>query len=938
MQTFIRRLVDGLVAAHGERLESLCVVFPSRRACVFFKEELQSAVDRPIFAPSVYAIEDFVRESYPVTVLDTTSLAFELYPIYRETFPDEPFDRFFSWASMLISDFDELDRSLVDAKAIFRNLFDLKEIDTTIDAWLNEDGQPSEFQARYLRFWEKMAELYARLREKLDQSDFAMPGQAVRALAEKYREKKPYLPWEKVIFAGFNGLSPAEEAVIAALIDHGLAEVYWDLDRYYTEQPMQEAGRFFRDLRARWERDGRVAAGGWNWIGDRLAGSPKKITVTGVPRRVGQAKVAGLKLRDLLADGIAPERVAIVLPDENLLFPLLHSLPPELKDINVTMGFPLRHTPLFSLVEAILQLHENAERLRPGEADRVFYFRDIRNILRHPYIQSIAFDDVRTLLREMDRDNLVYLKPEFFWRYEDSHILRFIFQPWQHISQIIQYFLNLYQSLKVHLESQSQGALPTLEAEYLFQFYTLTQKLRDKLDHYHMNFDQRIFRRLYKEVVQTGSIPFAGEPLKGLQIMGMLETRVLDFDRVIILSVNENVLPAKPKNASFIPHNLRVAFGLPVQEDRDAIYAYHFYRLLQHAQEVVLMHDTEHDSFGSGERSRFIAQLEMELGRANPQLELRQETITFPTTKEDIATITVEKTPEALERLRFLGAERGFSPSAMHAYLSCSLRFYYRYVLGLKEKEEMEQSMAANTFGKVLHRSMEVLYEDFVGKVVNVADIDAMYARIPAISEDAFNHVTPNAHHHHGKNYLLLRVIRDLVAKVLDIDRRDAPFEIVGLEMNVEANVITRHNPEGVRIQGIIDRVDRCQGETRIIDYKTGSVKPLDLKDFEEVREKEEKKAALQLATYAWIFLKNHPVHKEVTAGIYHLRNLSKGLDLLRTGPALNPHQDLQSLGPFEDVIASLLDEMFSPEVPFMQTEDTRRCEYCPYKVMCVRT
>lgn len=937
MQTFIGRLVERLTATHGDHLEKLCLVFPSRRACVFFKEQLVSQVRGPIFAPSVYAIEDFVRESHPVTVLDATSLAFELFPIYRERFPEEPFDRYFSWASMLINDFDEIDRTMVDAKSVYRNLFELKEIDTSIEAWLNEDGKPSEFQARYLRFWEKMEELYRLLKEKLDNSNFAMPGQAVRALAEKYQQGKPYLPWEKVIFAGFNAISPSEEAIIGTLVDHGMAEVYWDYDRYYTESPIQEAGRFFRELRPRWEKLGRVPDGKWSWITDSLGSSAKKVTVTGVPRRVGQAKVAGLKLRELLADGGPHERIAVVLPDENLLFPLLHSLPEELKDINVTMGFPLRHTPLFSLVEAILQLHENAERLRPGQEEQVFYFRDIRNIIRHPYILSIAFDEVRELIREMDKDNLVYLQPEFFDRYEEGSLLRFIFQPWRDLPQIIHYFLHIYQALKRKLE-EGQNSLPTLEAEFLFQFYTLTQKLRDKLDHYRMNFDPRIFRRLYKEIIQTGSIPFAGEPLKGLQIMGMLETRVLDFDKLIILSVNENVLPTKPKNASFIPYNLRKAFGLPLQEEKDAIYAYHFYRLLQHAQEVILLYDTEHDSFGSGERSRFIAQIEMELARQNPLIELHQETITFPTTKEEVQPISVYKTQATLERLSVLGLERGFSPSALHMYLTCPLRFYNYYVLGLKEREEMEQSMAANTFGNVLHKTLELLYGDFIGRAVNASDIHEMYGKVEEASEAAFNEITRNAHHRHGKNYLLLRVIRDLVTKVLDIDLRDAPFEVVGLEMKVNAHVVTAHNPEGVMVRGIIDRVDRRQGEVRIIDYKTGRVENVDLKDFGLLREKDDKRAALQLATYAWIYLKNNPDQKGITAGIYHLRNLSKGLALLRTGPTANEQQDLQSLGPFEDVLASVLDEIFSPEIPFTQTEETKRCEYCPYKVMCVRT
>ncbi|MEM7035735.1 MAG: PD-(D/E)XK nuclease family protein, partial [Bacteroidota bacterium] len=694
MQSFIGQLVDALLAQYPQDIGDIVIVFPSRRACVFFKDYLLKAIDKPMWAPAVYAIEDFVKEIHPNAILETVSLTFEFYPIYQTVFPNEPFDKFYSWGTMLISDFDEIDRYLVDAQEVFRNLFELKEIDTTIDSWLNEDGTPTEFQAKYLRFWELMGDFYEKLRKKLDVQGLSAPGQALRELAEQFAQQQPRLPWPHVVFAGFNALSPAEELLIKSLVGYDMASCYWDLDRYYVDDPYQEAGRFFREMRQRWEAEGKPQE--WHWLGEGLASGEKEVVMTGVPLRVGQAKVAGLKLQEMLANDADPEKTAVVLPDENLLFPLLHSLPPALKDVNVTMGFPLRNTPLYSLVESIIQMHENADRLHPGRGkSSIYYFRDVQNILRHPYIRAIAFDESRELLLEINKENLVYIAPEYFENYEVGHILRFLFQVWEDIPQVITYYLELYQRLKVAFEGPGgkPRKVPAVETEYLFHFFTLTQKLRDKLDNYSLNFDLKIFRRLYKEVIQSGSIPFAGEPLRGLQVMGMLETRVLDFERLIILSVNEGILPSKPSTSSFIPYNLRRAFGLPTYEDKDAIYAYHFYRLLQRAQHITLIYNTENDTFGSGEKSRFVSQLEAELPRRNPNVSFARETVTFPAEKEPIVPIIVDKTPELLAQLKEFAQEKGFSPSALSTYLNCPLQFYYRYLMRLYEQDEPEENM-----------------------------------------------------------------------------------------------------------------------------------------------------------------------------------------------------------------------------------------------------
>ncbi len=934
MTSFIGQLVEQLQADFGEQLGEICVVFPSKRACIFFKDHLSRQLDQPSWAPGIYAIEEFIREVHPRTLLDQVSLTFELYPIYAERFPDEPFDKFYSWGSMLIKDFDEVDMHLVEARQLFRNLFDLKEIDTTIEAWLNEDGQPTEFQQRYLQFWQLMGDFYERLHSKLDQRGMASPGMALREIAESYQKKAPSLPWQHVVFAGFNALAPAEEAMIKALVDRDMATCYWDLDTYYLDDPFQEAGQFYRELKRRWKIED------WNWLGNHLAGNERKITLTGVPQRVGQAKVAGLKLREWMADEVPAESTAVVLPDENLLFPFLHSLPEAVGKVNVTMGYPLRNTPLYSLAEAIIQLHESSDRLRPDRPESIYYFRDIRNILRHPYVNNLLRDEARELLREIQKQNLIYISPNYFKKYEEEepgHLLSFLFQTWHDIGQVISFFLELYQRLKLALEQNRNPKLPTVETEYLFHFFTLTQKLRDKLDTYSLDFDLRIFRRLYRDILQTGSIPFSGEPLEGLQVMGMLETRVLDFDRLLILSVNEGVLPAKPNDSSFIPYSLRKEFGLPTHEDKDAIYAYHFYRLLQRAKEVILVYNTQNDTFGSGEKSRFIAQLEAELALRNPQLELTDETVTFPLAPEVVLPLEVPKTEPLLEQLRGFAVETGFSPSALSTYLNCPLQFYYRYILRLKEADEPEETMEEHTFGKVLHGALEKLYQPFEGKMVEASDIDGFADQLSGVIEAEFKQVTLTDNFQFGRNRLLLGVIKNLIEHLLEIDRSDAPFLVKGLELELETQLTTLKMPEGVKLRGFLDRVDEVKGITRIIDYKTGKVSRLDLKDFEEIREGQKKREPFQLSTYAYLFLRNEALPGEVSPGIYFMRNLSEGLQFLQTGPTKSTVLDLESLLDYESEMVALIDEIFDPELPFLQTEEEDRCRFCAYKQMCVR-
>ncbi len=939
MPTFIQQLSRELLATYGKTIGEICVVFPSRRACVFMQDSIAKASATATWAPALYAIEDFVPTLQSVNVLDPISLTFELFPIYQTLFPNETFDQFYAWGQLMVADFDEVDKHLLDGKKVFENLAELKRIDTSIDAWLNEDGKLSPHQEAFMRFWDGLRHLYRLLQQRLKVQGMASPGMALRQLAERLAANKPSLPWKKVIFAGFNALTPAEEKLIMSLMHWDLAECYWDLDEWYVSQHQQEAGKFFRSLQQRWEAAMPQLKGTWKWIGQHLRQGPKQLTIIAVPKRVGQAKAAGLLLEQASAH-FDPEHIALVLPDENLLFPVLHSLPPSLLDINVTMGYPLRNTPLYGLVEALLTLHENAARLRPGGVgEPIYYFRDVVTILRHPYVHSLASADSRATMHEITQGNLIYISPGHFLKFGVEHILRFLFAPWTSLNDAVSYLLDLFQRLKVAFEARqkTENPLPTVETEILFQFHSITQKLQGKLGKYLDEKDLNTFRRIYKEVIVGASVPFAGEPLKGIQVMGMLETRVLDFEKLVLLSVNEGILPPKQQQNSMIPYSIRKAFGLPNYEEKDSIYAYHFYRLMQRASDVHLIYDTEPDSLGGGEISRFVAQIEAELTIANPALIIRHETFTFPSDPEPLHPILIQKDDGLMQLLKEFGTEKGFSPSALNTYLNCSLQFYYRYLLKLREKEQPEETLEDNTFGLVLHGALENLYQPWAGKTIQAADILAMMDHVDLAVEKVFRKETHSDNFKTGRNRLLIGVIKDLVRQMLELDMASAPLELLAMEQEMEALVPTRQHPEGLKIRGFVDRIDRVGGRIRIIDYKTGQVDSLRVDNFIDLKETTPKREVFQLGAYAYLYHRNHHPERAVIPGIFAMRNLSEGLLTLEYGPQKLADFDLQSLNEFEGLLVNLFEEILDPSLNFEQTPDAKRCIFCPFKVICNR-
>ena len=956
MQTFIQQLIEEINNKHPEGLARVCVVFPTRRAGLFFKRELVKKINKAIWAPGVLGIQDLIQTLTPQEIPDSLTLLFELYQSYIKFLPGTAFDKFYPWGQLLLKDYDEIDRYLIDAPKIFRNIQDLKDIEAQFSMaeedieriqqfWKTfSDKDLSTLKKEFLNTWEVLAKVYIDYKIRLFEKSILYEGLAYRMLAEKATDELLdhifFKDYTEIIFAGFYALSTAEELIIQNLIRAGKASIYWDADNYYMEDQRQEAGRFFRK--------GRLMQAGFRWTGNYFQ-SEKTIEIIGVPLQVGQAKALGGALHELLEnDKGALENTAVVLPDENMLFPMLYALPENLPAVNITMGYPLHYTPLYALFDNIIQLQKNTK-LKEGIA-AAYYHRDVMNVVMHPYIQLIDVEGIRNWLKRYEASRWIYIGAKHLQEDKAPAFFQAIFKPVLKVSDAFPYFLELLHLLQNAIQAQEAASQnknqygARLESEYIYHFYTQLKRLQDIVKEYEVVLSLASFWSLFKEIIHSAKIPFTGEPLQGLQLMGFLETRVLDFENVFVLSVNEGVLPAAAKQHSFIPYSLRKGYGLPTFEEQDAIYAYHFYRLLQRAKNIKLYHNTEVKSLSAGEKSRYLLQIEHELkARLGKTLTLKKILVSTDIQPHTLFPVMVEKSEDVTKRLlRYFPIEGSdttyipkFSATALSSYINCKLQFYFRYIAKLKELEEVEDFIEANTFGSILHKAMELIYiqklpanDAFINAAKKGAEIVVLQAikeEFPALDEGALE----------GKNLLLKQVIVALVLKILENDRTDLPFEIQDLEKAIEVKMeITdtgNPRPKHVLLNGFLDRVDLHDGIVRILDYKTGDIKLKDV-PVEELFGTPDHKVAFQGYFYAWLYWKQHP-DKQIRIGIYPVLKLNEGIHYLNKGAPVSQ----AFLEDFEVHLKKMLREIFTKDKPFEQALETSKCLYCAYTGICGR-
>lgn len=959
MESFLKLVAADLYKHTEGNLAHTAVVFPNKRAGLFFNEYLAQESDSPIWSPAYVSISELFRSLSPWEVGDPVKLVCELYKIFRrETQSTETLDDFYFWGEMLISDFDDADKNRVDTDKLFSNLQDLRNImdDYTFIDDEQEEAIRQFFQnfsierrtalkERFISLWDVLGNIYKGFRESLASQNIAYEGMMYRHVIEHLDVDK--LPYEKYVFVGFNVLNKVEHTLFTQLKDAGKAVFYWDYDEFYMKENRQavthEAGEFIR----RNLRDFPSPLSGELF---KNLSKPKEVHYIASSTENAQARYLPQWIRNNLT---TPEKeTAVVLCNEALLQPVLHSLPAEVKHVNITMGFPLSQTPVYSFLIALLELHTHGFNFKSGR----YTFQSVVTLLKHPYTRQLT-GQAELLEKELTRNNRFYPLPGELGKDE---FLTQLFTPLSgnlnlciRLSETLQQVASIYQANTSGTEDTD--AFNQLYRESLFKAYTTINRFRTLIEEDELTVQSETFRRLLVKVLSTTNIPFHGEPAIGMQVMGVLETRNLDFRHLVLLSVNEGQLPKSGGDSSFIPYNLRKAFGMTTIEHKIAVYAYYFYRLLQRAERITLIYNTSSDGLNRGEWSRFMLQFLIEWPHP-----ITRQFLEAGQSPQGTSSITVEKTPDVMRRMQSLFDVRAnpkakFSPSALNYYLDCPLKFYYRYVAGLSAPDEVSAEIDSATFGSIFHYAAEHIYKDLTthGKVINKEALETLLrneVKLQDYVDTAFKKLFFNVPQNEKPEYNGVQLINSAVIarylkQLLQNDLRYAPFTFIASEMEVD-EPIDIQTPKGViksRIGGIIDRMDSKDGTLRIVDYKTGG--DADTPPHVEslfIPDKKRSNYVFQTFLYAAIMCRKQPTMKIAPALLYIHRAATETYSpVIQMGESRKPKEAVEDFSKYEkeyrERLQGLLEEIFNPEKSFTQTEIIEKCTYCDFKALCKR-
>lgn len=957
MKPFLYQVASLFYEKWGAEVSRLAFVFPNRRTGLFFQKYLSKVADIPLFSPTILTINDLFIQLSGKQSADRISMLFTLYDIYiRQSGSTETFDEFLYWGEMLLNDFDDIDKYMANARMLFSNVTDLREIENDFDFLSDEQIAAirsfwSSFyprgdtpnQQQFLAVWQVLYDLYEEFRATLGAEGKGYEGMIFREVVESMeRGESPDLPYEQIVFVGLNALSVSEERFLAQLQKRKIADFYWDYVSDKVTDPDNKASYFVSRNRKSFPSS------------MKLPPEEKvktEIEVIGIPSGIGQAKHVYTLLSDWCKEAeMSSEealRTAVILPDEHLLIPVLNAIPEQIRRINVTMGYPLAGTPVASLIEYILALQKN---VRYIDRNPLFYFRDVLPVLNHRYILSTSPEIISSLVKEITENNKIYISHTELGK---TPLLEILFTPVTGVEAFSDYLIKVLEELNKVMsalsdeeEEDAPQRTNDLEQEFIFHYFTTVNRMKEVMKDARIEMKIDTFFRLLKRVTDTITIPFHGEPLSGLQIMGVLETRALDFDRLIILSMNEGIFPQRKAANSFIPYNLRRGFGLPTYEHQDSVWAYHFYRLIERASHVSLLYDTRSNGLQTGEVSRFVHQLHYHY-----EVPMRDKLVVYNVSSSKTPPLAVPKREDIMRRLDAYrkGGSKAISASAINTYLDCPLKFYFSVVEGIREEEEVSETIESDVFGSILHKVMEELYKPFQGKMVTVDLLKAIRkdtalltgAIARAFASEFFK--TEVVRSLTGQNYLIGEMIRKYVEKILERDGKLTPFVYIESERKINGLISLSDHSE-IRLKGFIDRVDEVRDAIRIIDYKSGSGTTT-FSSIESLFNKEEKdraKAVMQVFMYCWMYAHfTENKGKTIQPGIYYVRSLfSDPFDpsvyhRIERGKSEKVEDFSGYAQAFEEGLRGCLDEIFNPEIPFTQTPTGKACSYCPFKGIC---
>ncbi|MHA4738859.1 PD-(D/E)XK nuclease family protein [Dyadobacter sp. MSC1_007] len=965
MQSFLNLVAKRVITSH-QSLDRVQIVVPTRRAAFFLMQELAGETSEPMMSPGIMAVDDFVENLCTLEIEDPVHLLFDLYETFKEIDPDVQFDRFMGWASVLLSDLDKIDQYLVKTDYLFDYLSEVHALTRWQESLpqgksLNGEGGSKQ----YFSLFENINKVYNSFRQRLLAKGKAYRGMAYRELAEDVSGLiSKRADYEKIYFAGFNAFTESERVIVTSLIKAKKAEVLWDSDSYYmSENTVVEAGKSLREYRKSKE------FGEWNWTGDALMTSAKHITIYGVPNATLQTKVAGELYKQSLSDP-SDSPTAIVLADENLLLPMLYSLDEAVSDLNVTMGLSMRNSLLYTLIDGIFELQQNVIEFRSKTGKMVkipkFGHKSIDKILNHPFIRHYEhvaltpLEDGQTIiqrtLREITEGNQVFLSSEELVALGDNHpLFHILFRHWQknNAQQVIRTFYQLIELLREVYKDYKNA----LETEYLYLFYTLLKQFEQTIEERSELITLRTLRSFMFELIRQTRIPFSGEPVSNLQIMGLLETRALDFDRIIILSVNEGILPQAKRQNSLIPFDAAQAVGLPTHQHQEAVMSYHFYRLLQRASEVHILYTSTNDAPGGGEKSRFLRQIEYELAQYNPAIEIENKTVVFESKKSQELEEVVHKDDALIAAIRSYLKNKGIYPTHLNEFIRCSMQFYLKHIVGVKEKEEVEEELGMDKIGTWLHASLERLDIEFF-----LLGIDPSEDQIKTVLREEFDRLFRGYVTDLGLNRIYYQIGEQQILTFLRHHIAEEPRrKVLAAEqpLNTQIELVLQGAYTPVRLGGKIDRIELADdGSLYVMDYKTGSVeltgkqKLADpIRREEAIRSDPDRKMGYvrQLWIYEYLVYRRMLDEKglklqgitynfgehAVKSGFYSFRDpknlIANPLELTE---AVAPGEFIQKS---EVILTDILNVMLDPDIPFRKTDDTNTCKFCDFKGICGR-
>ncbi|MDX8552457.1 PD-(D/E)XK nuclease family protein [Tenacibaculum sp. 1B UA] len=915
MQSFISETLDTILQ-NTKSFENVVFILPSQRAGVFVKETFKNKISAG-FLPKIINIGDFVEEISEMKKVDSVQLLFHFYMIYKEQEENpDSFDVFSSWAFTVLQDFNEIDQHLINTREIFVYLRDIHRL----RKWSVKGGfHETELMKDHFAFMEKLNKYYDAFYQFLLENNIGYQGVLYREATKKVAKFISKNKEKKCFFIGFNALNTAEEFLFEQFLLNGNAEAYWDIDRTFYEIQHQ-AGSFLRKYKTRWKYYQQHPI---QTIKEYFS-EEKHIEVIGASKNITQIKHAG----EILAKLPNYNNTALVLADETLLPITLNSLPATVNAVNITMGYPLKDIPTTSLVFAIFHLFINQEKLEKKESN-LFYHKDVVRLVKDATIYTLLQlneeKNIADVISEaIAKENNTFVNQEEIVTFlspvseEIKKTIKSVFNPFSSISEFLNRIIELINLLKENANE--------LEKEYLFRFYTAFTQLQNLHNEFGYVQDLKTLHQFFRQLIQSESLSFQGEPLQGLQLMGVLETRVLDFENVIITSVNEGILPANQQQNTFIPFDVKIEFGLPTYREKDALFSYHFFRLLQRAKNIYILYNTEHDVFGSGEKSRFVTQLEMMRDDITEKI-ISPKVVTSPVQLKEI-----EKDEKVLERLREL-ANKGISPSALTNYLYNPIAFYKQKILKINELEDVEETVAANTMGTVVHDTLEELYKPFEGKFLHAEDVEVMQKKTKELVSFYFSKHFKNGDLTTGKNRLIFEVANRFVENFLAKEKHllkneNNQLKIVATEQELSSEIKVEGIDFPIKIKGIVDRIDELNGVTRIIDYKTGMVDSTNLKvlDFEAIRDLKYHKA-IQVMLYAFLYTQHTQFNfdKPLAAGIISFKNLKNGfLQMNFSSNYRTPDNAIteEKLEEFMGEIKAVLIELYNPTINFVEPAD----------------